>query len=269
VRGEAVFAIAGVKARSSHAANRPRRLKPFSAPGISYCETPYCTAGQSSAEMMTNVDTPQPRSFSDDAALIERIRAGETDAFLELIQPYGKSVYLLAYSVLKNQADAEDTAQETILKAFKYLHQLTAIEKFKSWLLQIAMNEARIRRRKNRGHLYESIDEGLETEESDDFMPRQFADWREIPSEVLERKEVREQLNKALYDLPDKYREIFLLRDVQRLDEEEAAEVLGISKAAAKARLHRARLQLREKLAPIFKKRWTDRLPFRKGVKPW
>lgn len=218
---------------------------------------------------MAQVDTAQPHSLSENADLIERIRAGETELFLDLVRPYERSVYLLAYSVLKNEADAEDTAQETVLKAFKYLDQLTSAEKFKSWLLQIAMNEARMRRRKNRSHLYESIDEGMETEESDDFMPRQLADWREIPSDVLERKEVREQLNKALYDLPEKYREIFLLRDVQRLDEEEAAEVLGISKAAAKARLHRARLQLREKLAPIFKKRWTDRLPFRKGVKPW
>lgn len=218
---------------------------------------------------MTQVETAQSRSVSDDAALIARIRAGETDLFLDLIQPYEKSVYLLAYSVLKNQADAEDTAQETILKAFKHLQQLSSADKFKSWLLQIAMNEARIRRRRDRRHLYQSIEEGLEQEESGEFMPRQLADWREIPSEVLERKEVREQLSKALYDLPDKYREIFLLRDVQRLDEEEAAEVLGISKSAAKARLHRARLQLREKLAPIFKKRWTDRLPFLKGVKPW
>ncbi len=218
---------------------------------------------------MTSVDTAQARSFSEDAALIERIRAGETELFLELFRPYERNVYLLAYSVLKNEADAEDAAQETALKAFKYLHQLTAIEKFKSWLLQIAMNEARIRRRKDRRHLYESIEEGMEAEETGEFMPRQLSDWREIPSEVLERKEIREQLNKALYDLPDKYREIFLLRDVQLLDEDEAADVLGITKSAAKARLHRARLQLREKLAPIFKKRWTDRLPFRKGVKPW
>lgn len=226
-------------------------------------------AGYSSTQKMTNVGTAQARAFSDEAALIERIRAGETELFLELVRPYERSIYLLAYSVLKNEADAEETAQEAALKAFKYLHQLSAVEKFKSWLLQIAMNEARLRRRKDRAHLYESIEQGLESEESSEFMPRQLADWREIPSEALERKEVREQLNRALYDLPDIYREIFLLRDVQQLDEEEAAEALGISKAAAKARLHRARLQLREKLAPIFKKRWTDRLPFRKGVKPW
>lgn len=218
---------------------------------------------------MTELDTAQSRSSSNEAALIERIRTGESELFLELIKPYERGVYLLAYSVLKNEADAEDTAQETILKAFKYLHQLTSTEKFKAWLLQIAMNEARMRRRKDRAHLYESIDEGFEEKEIGEIMPRELADWRETPSELLDRKEVREQLNRALYDLPDKYREIFLLRDVQRLDEEEAAEVLGISKSAAKTRLHRARLQLREQLAPIFKKRWTDRLPFLKGVKPW
>lgn len=209
------------------------------------------------------------QALSADAVLIERILAGETDLFLQLIQPYEKSIYLLAYSVLKNEADAEDAAQETVLKAFTHLQQLSSAEKLKSWVLQIAMNEARIRRRKDRKHLYESIEEGFEREETGDFMPRQLADWRDIPSEVLDGKEVREQLNKALYKLPDMYREIFLLRDVQQLGEEEAAEVLGISRSAAKARLHRARLQLREELTPIFKKRWTDRLPFIKGAKPW
>jgi RNA polymerase sigma-70 factor, ECF subfamily len=246
-----------------------RCLKPFFLPGISHLWGTDRTAAHGSAKEMTQVDTAQPRSFSDDAALIERIRAGETDVFLELIQPYERSVYLLVYSVLKNEADAEETAQEAILKAFKNLQQLTSIEKFKSWLMQIAMNEARLRRRKDRKHLYESIDEGLEREETGEIMPRQLADWREIPSEELERKEMRDQLNKALFDLPEIYRAIFLLRDVQGLNEGEAAEVLGISKPAAKARLHRARLQLRERLAPIFRKRWTDRLPFRKGVRPW
>jgi RNA polymerase sigma-70 factor (ECF subfamily) len=218
---------------------------------------------------MTQVDLAQPRSFSDDAVLIERVRSGENEFFLELIRPYERSVYLLAYSVLKNEADAEETAQEAVLKAFKNLQQLSSPERFKAWLMQIAVNEARIRRRKDRKHLYESIDESLEQAETGEVMPRQLADWREIPSEALERKEMRDRLNKALFDLPEIYREIFLLRDVQGLNEGEAAEVLGISMSAAKARLHRARLQLREKLAPIFKKRWIDRLPFLKGVKPW
>jgi len=218
---------------------------------------------------MSQVHIAEPRSFSDNTALIERIRAGETELFPELIRPYERGIYLLAYSVLRNEADAEETAQETVLKAFTHLHQLRSGSTFKSWLFQIAMNEARLRRRKDRAHLYESIDTAREGSEEGEIMPRQFADWREIPSEALEQKEVREQLNKALYDLPEHYREIFLLRDVEHIDESEAAEVLGISRSAARTRLHRARLQLREKLASIFKKRWTDRLPFLKGAKPW
>jgi len=218
---------------------------------------------------MNSSSAVQRRSGSDEAALIERVRAGETEVFLELIRPYERSVYLLAYSVLKNQADAEETAQEAVMKAFKHLGQFRSESTFKSWLLQIAINEARMRRRKDRAHLYESTDEAIEESDEGEIMPRQFADWREVPSEELERQEVREQLNKALYDLPEKYREVFLLRDVQHLSEKEAAEMLGISASAAKMRLHRARLRLREQLTPVFKKRWSDRLPFLKGEKPW
>ena len=217
---------------------------------------------------MPQVHITQPRSPGD-AALVERVRAGETELFPELIQPYERGIYLLAYSVLRNEADAEETAQETVLKAFTHLHQLRSGSTFKSWLFQIAVNEARLRRRKDRAHLYESIDEPVATSEEGEIMPRQFADWREIPSEALEQKQVREQLNKALYDLPEHYREIFLLRDVEHMSESEAAAILGISGSAVRTRLHRARLQLREKLAPVFKKRWRDRLPFLKGAKPW
>jgi len=205
----------------------------------------------------------------DEPTLIGRVRAGETSLFLDLIRPYERSIYLLAYSVLKNQADAEETAQETVLKAFQHLDQLRSNTSFKSWLLHIAMNEARMRRREGRAHLYESLDEGAEETEEGEILPRQVADWREVPSEALERKELRDQLNQALYDLPEKYRQAFLLRDVQHLSEKETAEILGISVPAAKIRLHRARLQLREKLTPVFKKSWRDRLPFLKGEKPW
>lgn len=204
----------------------------------------------------------------DETALIARVSTGDSSSFLELLRPYERSIYLLAYSVLKNQADAEDAAQETVLKAYKNLRQFRSQGTFKSWLLQIAINEARQRRRKEHNHLFESLDEPDLSEEGE-IMPRQFADWREIPSEALERKDVREQLAKALADLPDKNRQVFLLRDVQRLNEKEAAEILAISVAAVKSRLHRARMQLRERLTPVFKKRWTDRLLFRKGEKPW
>ena len=202
------------------------------------------------------------RSFDEDAALIERIRAGEDDLFMDLIQPYERSVYHVAFSVLKNTQDAEDASQETFLKAFRHLDQLRALRTFRRWLLQIARNEALLRRRKDRLHLHDSIDEPDDAGDSD-FTPHDLADWREVPSKILERKEVCWHLNRALEGLPQKYRETFVLRDVQHLSEKEASEVLGVSVAAVKVRLHRARLLLREKLTPVFgRRRWIHQLDF-------
>ena len=205
----------------------------------------------------------------DEGSLIARVRSGETECFLDLIRPYEKSIYLLAYSVLRNKQDAEDAAQEAAFKAFQHLDQLREETTFKSWLLQIAMNEARLRLRRDRRHLYDSLDEGAMDGDGGEVMPRQFADWREIPSEALEQKELREKLQQELDELPSHYRQVFVLRDMEHMSEKEAAEVLGITVAAVKTRLHRARLQLREQLTPLFKKRWTDRLPFLKGKNPW
>jgi RNA polymerase sigma-70 factor (ECF subfamily) len=205
----------------------------------------------------------------DERSLIARIRAGERELFHELIRPYERALYAMAYSVLHNPADAEEVAQEAVLKAFANLGQLRADNKFKGWLLQIAFNEARLRRRKNRGHLYESLDEAGQDDDEGEFMPRQFADWRDIPSETLEKAEVRRAVDKSLLALSGKYREVFVLRDIEHLSAEETARMLGISVPAVKTRLHRARLQMRELLTPVFRKRWTDRLAFRKGRNPW
>jgi RNA polymerase sigma-70 factor (ECF subfamily) len=211
----------------------------------------------------------EPHIARDEPALIERIRRGERALFHELIRPYERGVYLAAYSILRNEADAEEVAQESILKAFLHLGQLREGEKFKSWLLLIVVNEARMRRRKDRRHLYESVDDpGAESEEGE-FVPRQFADWREIPSESLERAEVRAAVGRALASLPGIYREVFVLRDVQHLTVTETAEALDISVAAVKTRLHRARLQMREQLAPAFGRRWLDRVAWWRGKKPW
>jgi RNA polymerase sigma-70 factor, ECF subfamily len=126
--------------------------------------------------------------------------------------------------------------------------------------LLIAVNEAKMRRRKDRRHLYESLDDEGNKSDEGNFMPRQFADWREIPSETLERKEIREAVGKALVALPEKYREVFVLRDVEHLSVEQTAQALGISVPSVKTRLHRARLQMRETLAPAFGRRWIDRI---------
>jgi RNA polymerase sigma-70 factor, ECF subfamily len=199
--------------------------------------------------------------------LIQRIRDGEHEAFYQLIRPYERRVYAAAFAILRNETDAEDCAQEAVLKAFKNLRQFRAEAKFSTWLIQIAVNEARMRRRKERADLVEPIDKERNDEGS--YMPRDFADWREIPSEVLERKEVREQLAEALASLGQIYREVFVLRDMEQLSIEETANALGISTASVKTRLLRARLMLRDLLAPGLDGAWSNRLSFAKGTKPW
>ena len=106
-------------------------------------------------------------------------------------------------------------------------------------------------------------------DEEGNYTPRDFADWREIPSETLERKEVREKLAGALASLGEIYRDVFVLRDVEQLSIEETAKALSISTASVKTRLLRARLMLRDLLAPGLGGAWSARLSFEKGTKPW
>jgi RNA polymerase sigma-70 factor, ECF subfamily len=194
----------------------------------------------------TNSDKP-----SIEVALIRRVQTGDVEAFYDLVRPYERAVFLAAFGLVKNDADAEDVGQEAVLKAFKGISHFRGEAKFSTWLIQIAINEAKMKLRKDRRHLYESMDEGQPAEDGD-YMPRDFADWREIPSESLERKEVRDVLKKALNSLSEKYRTVLILRDIQQLSIAETAQALGISEANVKTRLSRARLQLRDALAPGF-----------------
>ena len=176
---------------------------------------------------------------------------GERDRFLDLVRPCERGVYLAALAIVKNEADAEEVAQEAILKAFKNLDQFRLQSRFCTWLIRIAINEGRMRLRSaSKAHL-ESIDQAVANDEGDP-MPREFPDWRDIPSEALERKELRQALSDALQSLPEKYREVFMLRDVQHLSIAQAAEALGLTQAAVKTRLLRARLQLRDFLAAVW-----------------
>ncbi|MBZ5719190.1 MAG: sigma-70 family RNA polymerase sigma factor [Acidobacteriia bacterium] len=204
---------------------------------------------------------------TQEQALIQQIQNGEPDKFYELVKPYERRVYTAAFAVLRNAADAEEVAQEAILKAFANLRQFRAEARFSTWLIQIAVNEARMRRRKDHAEIMEPI--GEHQDEEGTYTPRDFADWREIPSEALQRAEVRELLLEALASLGTKYREVFVLRDIQHLSIEEVADSLGISRASVKTRLLRARLMLRDLLAPRIAEGRFSREPFEKGNKPW
>jgi RNA polymerase sigma-70 factor (ECF subfamily) len=199
--------------------------------------------------------------------LLRRVQAGEKQYFYELVKPYERRLYSAAFAILRNEADAEDAVQEAMLKALTHIHQFRAEARFSTWLTQITVNEALMRRRRSHSEVMEPI--GERQDEEGNYTPRDFADWREIPSEVLERKEIRQKLTDAVASLAEKYREVFVLRDMQHMSIEETAEALGISRASVKTRLLRARLRLRDLLAPGLNGAWFGRLPFEKGNKPW
>jgi RNA polymerase sigma-70 factor (ECF subfamily) len=189
---------------------------------------------------------------TDEAQIIASILAGNTHLFHDLIRPHERSVYAMALSMLHNEADAEDAAQEAFLKAFRSLANFRGESKFSTWLISITLNEARSRLRSKKTMKMESLDEP--PEDHGPITPALLRDWREIPSEALERKEIRQLLQQAITDLPLIYREVFLLRDVEELSVNQSAEALGISIASVKVRLHRARIMLQKKLVPQLKK---------------
>jgi len=212
--------------------------------------------------------TSKPTRDRNEAELIRRVCGGEKEAFYELVRPYERAVYTAAMSILNNQADAEEVAQEAVLKAFSNLSRFRGEAKFSTWLVQITINEARLKLRKDRRHLYQSVDEPQSDEEGD-YFPKDYADWREVPSEALQRKELRDALKRALAGLPQKYREVLVLRDIQHLSIEETSQVLGISTGNVKTRLLRARLQMRDALAPGFDGSWVTGKEEYEKVRPW
>lgn len=203
----------------------------------------------------------------DEKQLIARILHGEKELFHELIRPYERMVYLTVFSIVKNETEAEDGAQDAMVNAYRHLGKFRGEAKFSTWLTTIAVNEGRQRLRRQKRAKEDSLDEPVEGEEQE-FSPARLTDWKEIPLESLERKELRQALRNAVAELPDIYRQIFTLRDIEQLTVAETAQALGINVNMVKVRLHRARMMLQKSLAPILK----TTAPARKGFwgrMPW
>ncbi len=197
---------------------------------------------------------PNDKPGGPEAAIdtIARILAGETNLFHDLIRPVERAVYVMLLMLLRNETDAEDAAQETFIKVYRNLQAFRGDSKFSTWVLSIARNEglARLRRRTLRPE--ESLE--LDAEGSmGDYTPAALTDWREIPLESLERKELGKCIRQAVLGLPPIYREVVQLRDIEELDVAETASLLGITAGSVKVRLHRARMMLQRELAPQLK----------------
>lgn len=187
-----------------------------------------------------------------DLELVQGAKAGDLAAFEALIGRYEGKVYALALRMLRQEQDAQDVTQQTLLSAMEHLDGFRGESSFSTWLLRIASHAALKVIRKRHGLKTVSLEASTESDGESIPHPEFIADWRESPGQLAERQEVQRLLDEALAQLDEKHRLVFLLRDVEGLSIKETASVLGLSEANTKVRLLRARLQLRERLTAAF-----------------
>jgi RNA polymerase sigma-70 factor (ECF subfamily) len=187
---------------------------------------------------------------SDEAVLVARLQAGDQAAYAQLVEEHAGRIYRLALRMMGNEADAEDVLQETFLSAFKSINTFQARSSLSTWLYRIASNVALMRLRRNEP-VQVSVDEPLERDDGE-MIPRQFFDFCCLPEEELVRDEVRQEMKRAVEELPPNLRSVFVLRDIEELSTSETADALDLSISAVKSRLMRARLKLREQLSLYF-----------------
>src|SRR5580692_11256012 len=193
---------------------------------------------------------------SDETALVQLARAGDLQAFSELIRRYEGKIFRLALHITQNREDAEDVLQEAFLKAHEHLDQFQGNSKFYTWVVRIAVNQALMKLRKRKSDRTVSLDEQIDTGE--DTVVREIAAWDPDPEQRFNREELHTILTSVIDELAPIYRTVFTLRDVDGLSTEETAEALDLTVPAVKSRLLRARLQLRDKLTRFFKRKGDD-----------
>ena len=173
---------------------------------------------------------------------IQLVRGGDAGVFCELIRPYRRKLYLKTLSIVGNDADAEEVVQNALLKAFNKISQFRQEASFYTWLFRITVNEARMWLRSSRRHIHESLDNN---EDGESQLVREIGDSREGPFEVLEKKQIRLAILKALRRLSPSHREVVILRDLRLCGISETARILAISEVNVRSRLRRGREQLR------------------------
>jgi RNA polymerase sigma-70 factor, ECF subfamily len=202
-------------------------------------------------EIMPIIESKVRDAATDEMSLVLAAKGGDVTAFEQLVKRYDRNIFRIAQHITQNREDAEDVVQDAFLKAYENLEQFQGNSKFYTWLVRIAVNESLMKLRRRRSDRTVSLDEDIETEE--DTMPREVADWSPNPEQLYKQGELKEILRKTIQGLPASFRTVFVLRDVEGLSTEEAAEALDLSIPAVKSRLLRARLQLRDRLNKYFR----------------
>ena len=202
---------------------------------------------------MTAPKRANPKKIKDkDFELIRAINSGQSDRFPDLVKRYEQKLYNFSLRMCRDPVDAEDIVQDAFINVFKYLKDFRYETKFKNWLYRVAASTCIKRRRKSKfaPERELSLDEFYHQEESES--PKQVPNWALMPLDKLLNNELLDQINQAIFSLPEKYRLIIVLRDIEGFSTAETAQILNVSPANVKVRLHRARLFLRDKLKGYF-----------------
>ena len=199
---------------------------------------------------MNDVTAP---AAEDDRALLTRLRAGEPAAFEELVRHETGRLLAVARRILPTEEDARDAVQDAFMFAFRSLDRFEGNARLSTWLHRIVVNASLMRLRTRRRKREESLEPLLPTFLSDGHFAERFSTWDD-PAKKIETAETKALVRRLIDELPDGYRTVLLLRDIEGMDTEETARLLETTPNAVKVRLHRARQALRTLLAPHFTK---------------
>jgi RNA polymerase sigma-70 factor (ECF subfamily) len=192
------------------------------------------------AKPLINTEAPT------DEEVVARVLAGDIASFEILMRRHNQRLYRIGRAILRNDAEAEDLMQDAYVRAYEHLNQFAGRAKFSTWLSRIAVNEALARKRRLKN--FEELEPSMNTTDGNGFKPERFASSAPDPEQQASSSEMQRLLESAIEDLPDDYRTVLILRDVQEMDTDEAAIALDISEQNVKVRLHRARALLRKKM---------------------
>jgi len=194
-----------------------------------------------------------PKLTDKDRQLIQDIQNGRQELFTELIQRYEQALYNFGLKICGQPSDAEDLVQDTFINVFKYLKTFRRETKFKNWLYRIATSVCIKKRRKSKFAPQRelSLDEFLPQDEA--LVEQHVPQWAALPLDRVLNEELGQKIRQAILDLPEKYRLVLVLRDIEGFSTEACAQILNLTPANIKVRLHRARLFLRDQLKTYFK----------------
>lgn len=189
--------------------------------------------------------------------LVKELQAGKKEAFDEIASLYQRKIYSLSFNLTRNQMDAQDITQDVLLTIFKKIDTFQGKSAFSSWVYRITLNASYMKLRSRKKEQYVSLDDALPSFNGAGFQKEKIRDWSESTESALFVNETREVIEKAVEQLPEKEKVVFLLRDVDGLSTEKVGEILDLSVPAVKSRLHRARLFLRKKLSNYFEEYYS------------